>query len=472
MKGNGLKSRRPDWRNYQSNLRRESAKKRLPERFSGSALGTVFFFVIIIYGVIGGPGGAAYNYQEEIPADWFPNDKYALRSDPRPSYQVIGKEDIRYLLDSSVFTNIRNKTFDAVSEGQQMQVKTTLDIPLQRFLLDTVFPSPTSRYIGIVAMDPYTGRVLAMVSFDKNNEKNNACVDRQFPAASVFKIVTAAAAVEKCGLNSDSEISYSGRKHTLYKFQLKEEPRRKADTITLRESFAQSVNPVFGKIGVHYLGKTAIEQYGEAFGFNRHILFEIPLRPSTLSISDEPYQWAEVASGFNRQTTISPVHGALMTSAILNQGRLMEPILIEQIRDKNGRMLYRSHLTVLNQAVSPESSGVIKELMRATIESGTCRKFFKGYEKDPVLSRLNIGGKTGTICSENQDTRYDWFVGFAEEKEGTEKMVISIVIAHEKHIGIKSSQYARMAMREYFSNCFAKHAENRPPAERLMTVSY
>ncbi len=466
MKGNGLRSRRPDWRKYQSNLKRKSAKQSLSERFSGYFFGTVFFFVIV-YGVIGGPGGAAYNYQEEIPADWFPNKDQSLRSDPQPSYQVIGKEDIRDLLDSGSFINLRNQTFDVVSEGQQMQVKTTLDVPLQRFLLDTVIPSPTSRYIGIVAMDPYTGKVLSMVSFDKNNAKNNACVDRQFPAASVFKIVTAAAAVEKCGLNSDSEISYSGRKHTLYKFQLKETPARKADTIALRDAFAQSVNPVFGKIGVHYLGKTVIEKYGEAFGFNRHILFEIPLCPSTLSISDEPYQWAEVASGFNRQTTISPVHGALMTSAILNQGRLMEPILVDQIKDKNGRLLYRSRLTVLNQAISPESSGVIKELMNATIASGTCRRFFKGYEKDPVLSRLLMGGKTGTICSENRNERYDWFVGFAEEKEGTEKLVISIVIAHEKHIGIKSSQYARMAIREYFGNCFEKHADNRQ--ERLLT---
>lgn len=469
MKGNGLKSRRPDWRRYQSSLRQESAKQSLSERFSKPFVGTVFFLVII-YGVIGGPGGAAYNYQENTPADYFPNDEHPLRSDPL-SYQVIDKENIRDLLDSRIFINLRSQTFDAVSEGQQMQVKTTLDIPLQRFLLDTVVPSPSSRYIGIVAMDPYTGRVLAMVSFDKKDAGNNACVDRQFPAASVFKIVTAAAAVEKCGLNSDSEISYSGRKHTLYKFQLKESPARKADTMTLRESFAQSVNPIFGKLGVHYLGKTAIEQYGQAFGFNRHITFEIPLCPSTLSISDEPYQWAEVASGFNRQTTISPVHGALMTSAILNQGRLMEPVLIEQIRDKKGRMLYRSRLTVLNQAVSPESSEIIKDLMKATIVSGTCRKFFKGYEKDPVLSKLNIGGKTGTICSEDQNARYDWFVGFAEEKEGTEKMVISIVIAHEKHIGVKSSQYARMAMREYFSNCFAKHADRQEPAERLLMRS-
>jgi hypothetical protein len=57
-------------------------------------------------------------------------------------------------------------------------------------------------------------------------------------------------------------------------------------------------------------------------------------------------------------------------------------------------------------------------------------------------------------------------VGFAEEKDGHEKLVISVIVAHEKYIGIRASHYARMAMKQYFRNYFAKKGSNRVYAGR------
>ena len=84
----------------------------------------------------------------------------------------------------------------------------------------------------------------------------------------------------------------------------------------MKNAFAKSVNPVFGKLGALYLGKDGLESYARAFGFNHPINFEISLSPSETVITDEPYQWAEIASGFNRQTKMSPVHGALIAATI------------------------------------------------------------------------------------------------------------------------------------------------------------
>jgi beta-lactamase class D len=67
-----------------------------------------------------------------------------------------------------------------------------------------------------------------------------------------------------------------------------------------------------------------------------------------------------------------------------------------------------------------------------------------------ILSKLNIGGKSGSIDNKAHDARYDWFVGFAEEKDG-----------HER-----ASHYARMAMKQYFRNYFAKKGSNRVYAGR------
>ena len=313
-------------------------------------------------------------------------------------------------------------------------------------------------------MDPSTGKVLSMVGFDKTDRLKNPCINNSFPAASVFKIVTAAAAIEQCNFNPNSSLTYNGRKHTLYKSQLKNRQNKFTNKITLRDSFAQSVNPVFGKIGSVYLGKGPLEKYASAFGFNKTINFEIPLEPSYSHLSDEPYQWAEIASGFNRNTKMSPVHGALITTAVLNNGTLIEPTVIDNILNENKASVYHSGLVIINQAISQETSTMVNNLMGATIKSGTCRKAFKGYKKDKILSRLNIGGKSGSINNATNEMRYDWFVGFAEEKKEHRKLVLSIIVAHEKHIGVRANKYARMIMKQYFKNYFVQKESKQSKA--------
>jgi cell division protein FtsI/penicillin-binding protein 2 len=211
-------------------------------------------------------------------------------------------------------------------------------------------------------------------------------------------------------------------------------------------------------LGVHYVGKDGLKSYANAFGFNHSITFDMPVKPSYMALTDDPYQWAEVASGFNRTTSISPLHGAMMVSAIVaNGGKMVEPIVVGRIIDDQGRTVYTGKQKTLNQTIRPQSTAIMKTLMEETIKTGTCRKAFLHHENDPVLSRLNIGGKTGTINSRTyQGRKYDWFVGFAEEKGGQEKLVISIVVAHDKVIGLKANRFGRLAIHEYFSNYFSK----------------
>jgi len=306
-------------------------------------------------------------------------------------------------------------------------------------------------------MDPAPGKILSMVSFNKTNPSDNPCLDNKFPAASIFKIVTASAAIEKYGFSSDHVFTYNGMKHTLYKSQLKDRTSRYTNRITFKDAFAQSVNPVFGKIGSLYLGKDTLEEYAKAFGFNRDINFEIIVDPSCVALSDRPYQWAEIASGFNNKTKISPLHGAMMASAIINQGRLLEPTIIDRIVNEKGRIIYKGKLVAMSQAMAPNASQTLNRLMANTIEKGTGRKAFRRFRKDKILSRLNIGGKTGSIDNKIHDARYDWFVGFAEEKNGDEKIALSIIVAHEKYIGLRAAYYARIAMKKYFEDAFAKN---------------
>ena len=421
------------WRDYQRLSRRRSF--RIP-----------FFRVLLTIFIL--PFGFILFYYQATDGD-------AHHELDQKEFRRIKKTELPILLNGKNLINSTDQSFDVTIQGNSFHIQTSLDISLQKYLHQRLNRS-TSRYIGIVVMEPSTGRILSMVGYDKTDQKNNPCLDNRYPAASIFKIVTAAAAVETHGFQPDSVFNYNGSKYTLYRNQLKDRRNRYTHRINLKDSFAQSVNPVFGKIGANRLGKTVLKKYGDAFGFNRAIDFELPLTPSELHLTDEPYQWAEVASGFNRETTISPLHGAIMVSTILNGGQMVEPAVIDKVEDDEGRVVYQNRPVYLNQVITPETSLIMNRLMQATVKSGTSRKAFRGQRKDSVLSKLIIGGKTGSINNKSQDARFDWFVGFAKEKEGSKKLAISILVAHEKYIGTRASRYAQMAIKRHFQDYFSR----------------
>jgi peptidoglycan glycosyltransferase len=440
------------WREYQTDLKRTSTQKRLTR-------GTVkfaFWALLVCVAAYGAITGLGRQSSSHLAPDRISLFQYT------PSFN---KNKVQALLNNVSFVNIEEKSFDFGSNGHQFRVDTSLDIELQHYLLSKLNPS-TARYIGIVAMDPATGRILSMVSFDKTNASNNPCLDSRFPAASIFKIITASAVIEKYGFGPNHIFTFNGMKHTLYRSQLKDRKTRYTNKITFKDAFAQSVNPVFGKIGALYLGKEALEKYAKAFGFDRKINFELRLDPSCVAVTDKPYRWAEIASGFNNNTKMSPIHGAMIVSAIINQGKLPEPTIVDRIVNEKGRVIYQNQPVSIDRAISANASATLSRLMATTVKSGTLRKIFRRYKRDKVLSRLNIGGKTGSIDNKTHDVRFDWFVGFAESKGGKKKIALSVIVAHEKYIGLRAGYYARIAMRSYFDSYFAQ--QNHHPIKRLV----
>jgi hypothetical protein len=368
---------------------------------------------------------------------------------PRKGDRILAKKDAQLLLAGLDLGHLMDKSVTLPTQGQALQVQTHLAPDLQALLIDAM-DRKNSRFIGIVVMEADTGKIRALAGFDKSDPRANPCLQSTFPAASLFKIVTAAAAVDHYGYTSNTPISYNGYKHTLYKSQLKELSNKYTYTISFADSFAQSVNPVFGKLGSLRLGKDLLEAYGLGFGFNQPLDFELEVAPSHLVVTDAPYRLAEIASGFNNETTMSPLHAAVMVSAVLNQGRLVAPSLVDRIVDDGGKVLYQSHPTWQRRAMTSRASSVLAQMMEETVQSGTARKAFRGQQRDPVLARLRIGGKTGSISNATNDARYDWFVGFAESKEGSGQLAVAVMVAHEEYIGVRAGTYARMAMAHYF----------------------
>jgi cell division protein FtsI/penicillin-binding protein 2 len=382
---------------------------------------------------------------------------------PQSAPAISGKNDIRRLLDRQSFDNLTDGRLQLHLGQQTLQIETSLDQDLQNYLLSNM-DRKNSRDIGIVVMDADTGRILAMAGYDKTGTAGNPCLRSNFPAASIFKIVTAASAVDICNYSADSTMRFNAYKHTLYKQQLTQKVNKHTNTVSFKEAFAQSINPVFGKLGEHSLGKTVLARTAETFRFNETIDFDMTLQPSHFQITDDPYNWAEIASGFNRDTTISPLHGAIMVSAVLNQGRSVKPSLVDRILDSKGNLLYQGRQSPDCQIMSPKAAAVLGQMMEATITSGTARKSFQGHDKDETLSQLQIGGKTGSMDNQTHDIRYDWFVGFARALSGKANLAVAVLVAHEDYIGTRAGQYARMAMTQYFKKMFSTAADRSATA--------
>ena len=265
---------KPGWRDYQKSLKRITVRKRLLIQIAKIS---IIFLVLCVfaYGAIAGLTGLIRYFQQ--------SDVFQASGEKENGVgsrkELLKKDDVQSFLDQSAFINLDRKELKVVENGANYSVVTTLDPGLQTFIQNKL-DVKNSRYIGIVTLDPETGKVLSMVSLDKTNPNGNPCLDKPFPAASIFKIIAAAAAIETCNFKGNKKLSFNGRKHTLYKSQLKKGTNRYTNWITFEEAFAKSINPVFGKIGTHYLGKDTLAKYASGFGFNSPIGFELPLSSS------------------------------------------------------------------------------------------------------------------------------------------------------------------------------------------------
>ena len=435
------KSYRSGWREYQSELKKKHTRKKMLKIFLKYFLLPLILILLLYFSVIKIINPTPRSFQKS-------NKKIVVEK------KKLAKKDVSNLLNGEKLINLKQNKLYFASDGIEMEAALTIDSNLQNFVLKKMKTS-TSKHIGIIVMNPVSGSILTMTSYNKPDPSFNPCTDITFPAASIFKIITAAAVVEKCGFTSNTSCIYNGNKYTLYKSQLKNRTNKYSNKVKFKDAFAQSINPVFGKIGKYNLNNLILAEYAEAFGFNQQINFEIPVIRSSFSVSDKPYNWAEIACGFNKQTLITPLHGALIISAILNRGKFVEPKIIKEIKESTGKLIYKNYASVSKQVITPETAATISTLMKNTVRSGTCRKTFRGYRKDRVLSKLNIGGKTGSINNNKYHIRFDWFTGFAEEKKGKEKIIVSVLVAHEKYIGTTASSYARSIMTKYFSEYFA-----------------
>ncbi|MCP4022059.1 MAG: PbpA, partial [Desulfobacteraceae bacterium] len=254
--------------------------------------------------------------------------------------------------------NAGSDTLLVNSKETTYKIKTSIDSDLQAYLISTINRLKTlsrgkPQRIAFVVMDPITGKIIAMAGFDLDNPEANPCIVSDYPAASIFKIITAAATVEALGYNAHTPMYFNGNKYTLYRRQLKNKKNKYTSKISFGKAFAESVNPVFGKLGSNSLGPEKLKRYANAFGFNQKANSEFEFDSGFVEITDNPYRLAELGCGFNTQTTISPIFGAMLASAIVNAGRYPIPSIVEHVMDADGQIVYKNGKTAYKAAIKP-----------------------------------------------------------------------------------------------------------------------
>jgi peptidoglycan glycosyltransferase len=306
---------------------------------------------------------------------------------------------------------------------------------------------------AVVALDPKTGAILAMVSyptFDPNalavhdGTKLNA-VDKQlltdkaqpllnrallgtYPPGSTFKIVTSSALLTQSPsttvntkVDSPTDLTLPQTDHVLHNDQ-GEVCGDGSGQVPLITAFAQSCDTTFGKIGIQ-VGANALNDMAQKFGMNDANL-NIPLGVAKSNYVIPPSQALTAFSAIGQfSDTVTPMQEAMLAAAIANGGTLMKPYLVKQVTASDLSTVQSTGQSVLSQPVSSAVASSVGQMMLAAVQQpeGTAYAFRQG------ITGIEIAGKTGTAETGTVSLNDAAFTSFAPY--GNPDIAVGVIIA-------------------------------------------
>ncbi len=403
-----------------------------------------------------GQGGADLNVEsklvptEEIPAgslidsaarDWL--DEAHLLEMPEPDRVVVPSRLTSPPLatckpfspDEDWLASARKGTDGryVVSRGASEQVL-TLD-PILHDKLQQILETYQTPYGAVVAIDPSSGRVLAMAEYSAQEPGLRGLARRAvFPAASIFKIVTASALLESGMEPKTAQCFHGGKRRISEKLLIDSSSDRRC--YSLATALAMSANAVFAKLTFKHLSAEQLEAAAESFRFNRPLDFVAPTDTSLAAIPSDPLGLALAGSGFG-DIYMSPLHGAAIAASIANGGRWRAPILIDGAPDLSFDV---------ERATSEPVARELADMLEETVTSGTARRTFRqrGFRVPGAV------GKTGSLADRRPFRDYTWFVGFAPKD--SPQVAVAAVIVNNPKWRIRATWLGREAMRLYLES--------------------
>jgi peptidoglycan glycosyltransferase len=332
-----------------------------------------------------------------------------------------------------------------IEDRESYRFSYTVD-PILQASVNEVFRSRRPLLGTFVALEPQTGKILALIDYARGNPGYAGIWQKAtYPAASVFKLITAAGALEKGLLNYDSPVSFRGNIYRLAPEKISRISKRERQT-HFDEALGKSNNVVFGRVASSLVGPQTLREFSEAFGFNHSIQFDFPLDMSRASIPKGPYELARCGAGFGA-VTLNPLHAAMIAATIANSGVMMKPYLIEEMTDPEGEKVYQAKPAVLAQPIQAQTATDLSRMMLRTVEDGTASKIFHRHGKN-LLKKMSICGKTGSLSGDNPPGLYDWFVGFAPGD--APQIAFAAMIVNQERSRMKGAFVVQEALKTFF----------------------
>ena len=307
----------------------------------------------------------------------------------------------------------------------------TIDPMAQQAALDGLNDLPGDTRGAVVALDPQTGAILAMVSTPTYNPNgianhngaaaqrvwerlteddplrrlNNRATQERYPPGSTFKLVVAAAAL----MNDYSPDSIVKGGTTLDLPQSSDTITNSGGSncggneITLRQALVLSCNVSFGDLGLK-LGADELQEQAELFGFNEDFFDQLSNAESVFpSELDEPQ--TAISSIGQFEVAATPLQMAMVVAGIANGGDVMRPNLVQEVRSPDLEVLEGADEEVLHQAITPEVADDLTQMMVEVVENGT--------GSSVQIPGVSVAGKTGTANSSAERLPYAWMTTFA-----------------------------------------------------------
>ena len=307
--------------------------------------------------------------------------------------------------------------------------------------LDKAFKTYHAKGASIIVMDPHTGKILALASrptYDLN-EHGNVSKDQTrdraicdlFEPGSVFKIVTASAALEEKKVSEGDRFfcengSYRVANHILH-------DHVPHGWLTFREVIEESSNIGTTKVA-QILGPNIVYKYIRLFGFGSKLGIDLPGEIS--GMTKDPRFWSKTSIGaipIGQEVGVTALQLASAMSVIANGGQLMKPYVIDEIRDKQGKVIKRTSPVLIRKVISLDTSARMIKMLTGAVEEGT--------GKMAKVPGFTSAGKTGTAQKLEANGTYSHnkfvasFVGFAPAEDPLVTIVVSVDEPHPYYFG-------------------------------------
>ena len=302
----------------------------------------------------------------------------------------------------------------------QAQRGSDLKLTVQMNVQQAAAKALGNRKGAVVALNPRTGAILAMVSYprydpnklteqwktliaDADRPLLNRAIQGLYPPGSTFKIIVGSAALQTGAVTPATTFSDTGTVN-LGGYIIHNYDGKAYGDHDFQKAFASSINTTFSKIGVD-LGGNTLATYADAFGFGKS--FPWKLGGAKSSFPDpggmDVAHVAQASIGQGEVLT-TPLLMGLAACAVANDGKIMKPYIVDQVLSYNGAVVEKTSPSQWLQPMTAATAATMKNLMVQVVRSGTGTA--------AAISGVQVAGKTGTAEVAGAEP-HAWFAGFA-----------------------------------------------------------